>query len=536
MYQTQQFGKLCGDLHLNFNEHGYRLKEKKIKNYLSNHDDSRLKIRMFMYERSAYQKMEKPDTLNRPKQYFKMIKLASSLGDEQLLSELYCKYAALCTPSKKLYYLLKCIAIRERIGSSYFSDISANYYLATELLYGIGDYKNSAIYAARCLTLFEKNDRQNFLLHYVLAVDLAGASYLKINKPNRAIHCYKHIDSLINYRLLNTNKYKTQITAQTLQIWQGVVSGGVGKAYLLQKKYDIAYSLLLQNLKSSIHFKQWSNVAEVQNSLAKIDRSRGNITSALSRYSQAYQLTVKSANLSTLITASEGVSASFAIQHQYDSAYTYHKKYLKWKEIVDKKINQSRLDIIKAQVDFENMQKTLQQSENNLINQKHIRNSILIAIVFLTIIALLLYNRKNLQMRLQNTKIIYAQQQIDFFIQNVAEKNSLINQLETQLTVADNSEINTALSHFTILTEEDWQKFKINFETVNPSFLFRLKQKMPQITQGEQRIILLAKLGLNTKEMANATGVSPETIRSVSSRMRKKFNLNIDLHTIANEI
>ena len=123
-----------------------------------------------------------------------------------------------------------------------------------------------------------------------------------------------------------------------------------------------------------------------------------------------------------------------------------------------------------------------------------------------------------------------------FFIQNVAEKNSLINQLETQLTVADNSEINTALSHFTILTEEDWQKFKINFETVNPSFLFRLKQKMPQITQGEQRIILLAKLGLNTKEMANATGVSPETIRSVSSRMRKKFNLNIDLHTIANEI
>ena len=59
---------------------------------------------------------------------------------------------------------------------------------------------------------------------------------------------------------------------------------------------------------------------------------------------------------------------------------------------------------------------------------------------------------------------------------------------------------------------------------------------MPQITQGEQRIILLAKLGLNTKEMANATGVSPETIRSVSSRMRKKFNLNIDLHTIANEI
>ncbi|MES2418162.1 MAG: hypothetical protein V4541_08225 [Bacteroidota bacterium] len=59
---------------------------------------------------------------------------------------------------------------------------------------------------------------------------------------------------------------------------------------------------------------------------------------------------------------------------------------------------------------------------------------------------------------------------------------------------------------------------------------------MPQITQGKQRINLLAKLGLNTKEMANATGVSPETIRSVSSRLRKKLNVNTDLYTIVNEV
>ena len=59
---------------------------------------------------------------------------------------------------------------------------------------------------------------------------------------------------------------------------------------------------------------------------------------------------------------------------------------------------------------------------------------------------------------------------------------------------------------------------------------------MPQITLGEQRIILLAKLGFSSKEMANATGVSRETIRSASSRMRKKFNLGADLHAVANEI
>jgi DNA-binding NarL/FixJ family response regulator len=52
---------------------------------------------------------------------------------------------------------------------------------------------------------------------------------------------------------------------------------------------------------------------------------------------------------------------------------------------------------------------------------------------------------------------------------------------------------------------------------------------MSQIIQGEQQIILLAKLGLNNKKMANATCVSPETIRSVSSTLRKKFSLDAHL-------
>lgn len=545
--QTQKYGDLVGDLLNNFNESRFNIQVKEVQHYLSKHSDTRLYARLFMYERHAYQKMGKPDTLNNPAHYLKIIKLVSPLADEQLLSELYGKYALMCEPNKKLYYLLKCIEIREHIGLNYFSDISSNYYWASELLYSITDYKSSASYAARGLRLYTDKERRDLLFQYILMADLAGASYLRINQPDSAIYYYSHIGNLIKDRIANPNNYKSPMTAETLQIWQGVVKGGTAKAHMLQERYDIAYNLLLQNLQSSIRFKQWDDVAGIQNSLAKIDESQGHISSALSRYLQAYQLASKSTKLSVLVTAAVGASSSFALQHQYDSAYIYHKRYLQWKEIVDKNINQSRLDIVKAQVDFEQMQKVLVQSQNNLINQKRIRNSILVAIVFLTAIALLLYNRKSLRMSLQNEKLEkekqkseterkYAQQQINSIVQNIAEKNKLIKQLQNQLTVTDQSQINTALNNFIILTEEDWQKFKINFETVNPSFLHRIKQKMPQITQGEQRIILLAKLGLNTKEMANATGVSPETIRSVSSRMRKKYGLNADLHSIANEI
>ncbi|MBP8066925.1 MAG: hypothetical protein KAY27_00040 [Pedobacter sp.] len=547
VYQTKKFADACYDLIANFNEKRFRLQIKESQKYLSTNENIRLKVRLFLYERFAYQKIQKPDTLNTHQQYRNYIKLASLLNDEQLLSELYSKYAAICIQSEKLYYLLKSIDIREHIGLRYFPDLSANYYLASEILYGNMDYKSSARYAARGVKLYSEKQTRDFLFQYILATDLAAASYLKINQPDSAIYYYINIGNLINDRLSHPKRYKSPMTAEVLQIWKGVVNGGLGNAYKLQKKYNSAYSLLIKNLKSSIQFQQWGDVAEVQISLAEIDEKRGSFSLAHSRYLQAYQLALKTPNLSILTKAAKKTSSFFAQQKQYDSAYVYHTSYLQWKDQLDKKISQSRLDMIKAQVDFEMMEKTLLQSQTNLINQKRIRNAILIAIILLTGIALLLYNRKSLLMRLQNEKLekekqkleverIFAQQQIDQFIKNIAEKNNLINQLQTKIVDTNNSEINSSLSNFTILTEEDWEKFKDNFETINPNFLYRLRQKMPQITIGEQRIILLAKLGFNTKEMANATGVSSETIRSVSSRMRKKFNLNADLHSIANDI
>jgi DNA-binding CsgD family transcriptional regulator len=546
--QTLIFGDICGDMLNSFDEDEFTVQAKTVQKYLQKNDDDRVRIRMFMYERCSYLKREKPDPFNTAEQYLEMIKLAIPLEDEQLLSELYNKYAAVCTvPSKKMYYILKCIEMRERIGIKYFSDLSGNYYDASYLLYNITDYKSSASYAARSLNMYDEIGIRDYLFQYILVADMAAASYIKINKPDSGLYYYKHIGNLLEDRIANPTKYKSPMTSETLAIWQGVVKGGIGKAYLLQKKYDAAYSLLLENLKSSTVYQQWNDVAEVQNELAKIDGVQGRIPLAISRYVKAYRLTQESNKLPILIDATEGASSTYAMQKQYDSAYAYHKRYLHWKEIINENISRNRLEVVKAQLGFETLQQELLQSQSSLTTQKYIRNSILIAIACLTIIALLLYNRKHLRMSLHNEKlerekqqsdaqIANAQQQIDFFMQNIAEKNELIKHLQTKLVAANTAEVNHALSHFTILTEEDWQKFKTSFETINPGFSYRLKQKMPQITRGEQRIVFLAKLGLNTKEMANATGVSSETIRSVSCRMRKKFNLNTDLHIIAEEI
>ncbi|MDQ7949072.1 MAG: hypothetical protein REI78_04535 [Pedobacter sp.] len=547
VYQTEKFSKACLDLLSNFDPGRYQLQIAILQANRRNRENKRLQIRMFLYERMAYLRFSKPDPKGSAGHYFNMIKMAGLLGDEQLLSDLYIKYAQVCIPSKKLYYLLKCIEIRKNIGLQYFTDLAAAYYHASELLYQLTDYKSSAKYASRCVSLYRAKEKHDFLFQYILAIDIAASSYLRIQQPIAAIKYYQLIGQLIDDKTRHPDLYQSPMTPDMLEIWRGVVHGGIGKAYVLQKKYDEGYALLLKNLKSSTTFHQFEDVAEVLNVLAKIDEQRSNYSLALSRYLKAYSYAQKSSNLMPLINSSAGISLNYAKLGQYAQAYSFYQQQIKWRDQLEQQINQNKLENIKAQVDYEKMQKAYQQTKNNLLSQKRVRNSIVIGIIFLAVITILMFNRKRLQLKLQQEKlenekqrskaqIDAAQQQIDFITQNVAEKNALIQQLQSQLKLTDHPEIGSMLSHFTILTDEDWKKFKMSFETINPNYLYRLKQKLPQLTQGEQRIILLAKLGFNNKEMANASGVSAETIRSVISRLRKKFNLNIDIRSIANSI
>ncbi|HMR18126.1 MAG TPA: hypothetical protein PKA53_02400, partial [Sphingobacterium sp.] len=120
-----------------------------------------------------------------------------------------------------------------------------------------------------------------------------------------------------------------------------------------------------------------------------------------------------------------------------------------------------------------------------------------------------------------------ARLNLNSFAENIQEKNRLIENLEERLGrnhLMDNSVL-VQLQQSIILTEEDWQDFKILFEQVHSGFLYRLKEKHPIISPAETRYLSLAKLHFSTKEMAAALGVSNQSIRTNWYRIRKKLDL-----------
>jgi tetratricopeptide (TPR) repeat protein len=75
-----------------------------------------------------------------------------------------------------------------------------------------------------------------------------------------------------------------------------------------------------------------------------------------------------------------------------------------------------------------------------------------------------------------------------------------------------------------IITEEGWISFREQFEKVYSGFFVRMKEKFPEVTPAEMRLMALVKLNITTREMADLLGISPESIRKTGYRFLKKIN------------
>jgi len=114
------------------------------------------------------------------------------------------------------------------------------------------------------------------------------------------------------------------------------------------------------------------------------------------------------------------------------------------------------------------------------------------------------------------------------------QKSEIVDRLEEKLkgSVGGEGEIDKAgqkliqdFSAVRILTDEDWEEFKDLFNSVHQGMLDRLLRSYANLTLAEQRLFLLMKLALSTKEIANILGVSPDSVKKGRYRLKKKIGV-----------
>ena len=116
------------------------------------------------------------------------------------------------------------------------------------------------------------------------------------------------------------------------------------------------------------------------------------------------------------------------------------------------------------------------------------------------------------------------------YIKEVMSQLTLIKKKE-QIKPADLDEI-IKFTKSQLKIGENLDYFQERIEVVNHEFNAKLKQNYPSLTENELHLASLLRLKLTTKEIANIKNISPDSVKVLRYRLRKKFQLQKETNLV----
>lgn len=194
---------------------------------------------------------------------------------------------------------------------------------------------------------------------------------------------------------------------------------------------------------------------------------------------------------------------------------------------LDRKNDARKISQIQRKLDAEKYLEGLQLLEKEKRLEQGLRYATTFILVLVSLLAYLITQRLRDQRRQKERELRVAQKELQDLTQSFREKAELVENLRLENEKLSEQGKHSAylaqLSQATILTEEDWTRFRAVFEKVHPGFILEQKEQFPELTQAETRFLVLEKLGLGIAEMANMLGVNKNTIYQTRLRLRRKI-------------
>ena len=461
-----------------------------------------------------------------------MLTRALELKDPHVLVSVYMQHAwwqfLHGTVSTALLDYLRAYEIFKELTLNAFPGKNYPLYLIALTFYQYDDYGKALEIAAQ----IEKPIAEPF--HHTLTANLIGMCYLKTEKYDSARYWF-------------SEAIRVDIGRKDLQsIWQGITDGNIGHTWYLQQEYDKAIPFLKSGVEKTSGTDAVDNAAGFECILADIYMSKNQPEVARQYLDQARLHTYQAKKDDNYFKLYKALTRYYrqlqdpvrTLMNQ-DSMLYYQNKL---------ELERDKNQKVQAEYKFANEQ-YLDASAHLLATtryQKGIRNLIIGILFLLMIVVVLFYLKqrnqylfKSQQMEFEKRKaeesLVSAQTQLDDFTRMLREKNALIEQVSEEIQKLQGSgesslsdeqtEILNQLRQSAILTDRHWEEFRSRFDKVHSGYLYRLKQKLPDLHPAEIRFMVLAKLQLTNREMAGILNVSTDSIRMMRLRLRRKLNL-----------
>ena len=186
----------------------------------------------------------------------------------------------------------------------------------------------------------------------------------------------------------------------------------------------------------------------------------------------------------------------------------------------------------------------LEHEEKVLFLQKTI---LIVSMAFLVLIGIIYFNyvrskhraEKLLIRKKQELEIQKANEMVELKNKELAtsalkliEKDEFLYELKNKLSNGTKDinvrELKTIVRSVSKSNAQNWKEFEARFVSVNKSFYYQLRDKFPNLTQGDQKLCALIKLNFSSKDMSRLMGISVESVHTTRYRLRKKLKLTRD--------
>jgi hypothetical protein len=221
----------------------------------------------------------------------------------------------------------------------------------------------------------------------------------------------------------------------------------------------------------------------------------------------------------------------------FEKALIFYEKYKSATDSLYMRINTEKINIIEKNFALEKEQEALKRK-----NQQRLMASIIILLLFLLIIVLLVRVVANHRSKIKKvseeqhslqTKLEGKNKEMVAYLMQLIKiketNNKIISYLKTNsrnLKKEESQLVNSMIADLRDNANNDfWTDFNLRFKDVNREFYQKLNDQYPNLTLNEHRLCAFLFLDMSTKEIANITGQSVDSINLARTRLRRKLGL-----------
>lgn len=386
------------------------------------------------------------------------------------------------------------------------------------------NYASAIDYGLRAYTIYEAHDYNEYQSH--TAIDI-GNSNLALKKYSEAVRYFE--DAL---QLGRKFKFVDAEAAALI---------GLGKTNMLMAKNRESEEFLTRGLRlhENLGFKK--EIASDLNALAELNLQMDNTEAAIHNTNRAIRISREIGALHDISESYRIQSKAFEMQNNQGFALNAFKNF---KSTNDSIFNSSKSQQIEElntiyETEKKEQQIALQEQDIKVLEQEASISNLqrLLMGIGLLLSAIGIYalrqkmKRNRLEREKVETELAFKKKELTTHALNLARKNEVLETVK-QKAAALKLEPNSAgykdlirTINFDQQDDRNWENFIQYFEQVHKDFSANIKQKYPEITSNELRLLALLKMNLSSKEIASILNISSEGIKKARYRLRKKLGI-----------